>query len=71
MKNILKYKIHIIIKKLFLLLQVNIYRTKNTGKKNIYIIFRIIINTELIKLVYVSRETLYQFKLYSNGKYNE
>ena len=71
MKNIIKYKIHIIIKKLFLLLQVNIYRTKNTGKKNIYIIFRIIINTELIKLVYVSRETLYQFELYSNGKYNK
>ena len=71
MKNIMKYKIHIIIKKLFLLLQVNIYRTKNTGKKNIYIIFRIIINTELIKLVYVSRETLYQFELYSNGKYNK
>lgn len=67
----MKYKIHIIIKKLFLLLQVNIYRTKNTGKKNIYIIFRIIINTELIKLVYVSRETLYQFELYSNGKYNK
>lgn len=34
----MKYKIHIIIKKLFLLLQVNMYRTKNTGKK-IFILY--------------------------------
>lgn len=34
----MKYKIHIIIKKLFLLLPENMKKTKNTGKKYLYYI---------------------------------
>lgn len=46
----MKYKIHIIIKKLFLLLPENMKKTKNTGK-NIYIIFRKNNIYKLIELV--------------------